>query len=220
MINPGSKPAGERDAARQSAEARRLADSLSVLRIFLQRERRRPPESDSRPVAGALALIAALEDLHEDLARDAQGLAVINAADDLARLCARTSAAMLEPLGLRCEALIQDGNMRAVDFALLRQVLPIVLAGAGRHVFPAGAARNVRVRICETPDGWCCAVMHPGVAAGPEAEGVAASLDAARAVLEAAGGQLHSVVGQVGAAVLIRLGQAPADPFTPLTRLH
>ncbi|WP_165186022.1 hypothetical protein [Caulobacter soli] len=220
MINPGNKTTWRRDVAQQSAQARQLADSLSVLKIFLQQERRRPTASDSRPLAGALAVIAALEDLHEDLARDARELAVICAADELASLCARTSAAMLEPLGLQCEALIEDGPMRAVDFALLRQVLPIVLAGAGRHVFPVGVARNVRVRIGQTLDGWCCAVMHLGVATGPEAQGVATGLDAARAVLEAAGGQLRNVAGPGGAAILIMLGQAPADPLAPRTSVH
>lgn len=212
MIDPAFKLDDHRNAARQSIEARRLADTLSVLKLFLQRAKTGSAMSGQTDLTSALALIAALEALHRDLDRDAHGLFAISAAPALKGLCARISAALLEPLGLRCEALAEDGYMSGDDLALLRQVLPIILAGAARCASPAGREHVVHVRIRNSHQGWCCAVLHPGGAIGLDGEGFAAVED----LVDMAGGRLYRVQGAFGEGLLIRLGlftdQGPPRP--------
>ena len=106
-------------------------------------------------------LMVARSELHRWLALGAKAREV-QIGDYVAELCWRLSAAILEPLNLRCEAVVEDGMIPGADCERLGLMVCELVLNAAKHAFPLGAPGCLRVVLMRQAEGWSCTVADNG----------------------------------------------------------
>lgn len=83
-------------------------------------------------------------------------------------LCCALSEAILEPVGIRCEAAIEDGMLPASTCHRLALMLTELVTNAAKHAFRNRNGGLIRIQIAYREACWCCTVVDNGTGAtGP-----------------------------------------------------
>jgi two-component sensor histidine kinase len=118
-------------------------------------------------------------------------------------LCSALSEAILEPVGIRCEAAIEGGMLPASTCHRLALMLTELVTNAAKHAFPNRNGGLIRIQIAYREGCWCCTVVDSGTGAtgplqgtgGRILEGLARSIRA----------QVHSEASRSGTRMTIVL---------------
>ncbi|MBR0963149.1 sensor histidine kinase [Bradyrhizobium diazoefficiens] len=121
-------------------------------------------------------------------------------------LCGALSAAVLEPVGIRCEAAIESGTLSASQCHRLALMLTELVTNAAKHAFPTRNGALIRIAVSYRDAAWFCMVTDNGIGAtGPLQgtgsrilEGLARSIQA----------RLHGEAGPGGTRVTIMMPAA------------
>lgn len=139
----------------------RVMNTLTILAGQLRRELRAPVQKAECAISGWERLIKAHGALHGFLARGATGDPE-PIGEYVIELCRRLSEAILEPLGLRCEAVTDAGLVPAKRCERLGLIICELVLNAAKHAFPHHQPGLVRVELMKTPAGWLCTVSDNG----------------------------------------------------------
>lgn len=112
------------------------------------------------------------------------------------------SAAMLEPIGVRCEAAIEDGALPSAHCLRLGLLITELVTNAAKHAFPNRNGGLIRVEVQRREQDWCCTVTDNGVGAigslqgtgGRVLERLARSIQAEIHVEASPGGTVATIV--------------------------
>jgi len=69
---------------------------------------------------------------------------------------------VLEPMGVTCEAVADEGSMPAVQAERLGLVLCELVINAAKHGFSDKRTGMVRIEVARRDHGWCCTVNDNG----------------------------------------------------------
>jgi two-component sensor histidine kinase len=83
--------------------------------------------------------------------------------DYLANLCRALAAAILEPIGIRCEASVEDGLLPTRQCERLGLIVTELVTNAAKHAFPNGKIGSVRVEMRGRGGCWHCGVSDNGI---------------------------------------------------------
>ncbi len=83
-------------------------------------------------------------------------------------LCAALSEAILEPAGIRCEAVIEDGTLSAAQCHRLGLIVTELVTNAAKHAFPHKSSGLIRIEARHHNGCWYYMVADNGTGAiGP-----------------------------------------------------
>jgi two-component sensor histidine kinase len=139
----------------------RLMNTLAVLGATLEREIKLS-DPRSRVVLDRLVrIIIAHSALHRCLALGTpRGPVAIG--EYVKNLSRYLSEAVLEPMGVTCETVTDEGFMPAVQAERLGLVLCELAINAAKHGFPDKRTGMVRIEVARQDYGWCCTVTDNG----------------------------------------------------------
>jgi two-component sensor histidine kinase len=181
----------------------RMKNTLTLLGASVRRDfRRGEPKEFAAAVDRFEHRVVAFGRLYHLLSSGADST-TMSVADFLANLCGALSEAILQPVGIRCEASIEDGALPAAQCHRLGLMVTELVTNAAKHAFPDNQAGVVRVEASQRDGCWYCTVADNGTGAigplrgtgGRILEGLARSIRA----------QLHGEAGRSGTAVTIML---------------
>ncbi len=153
----------------------RFANTLTSLSALLRCHlRRKAADCDDR-LEWLQAHISAVGALHRFL--------LVRSSDDwfsvpcyFEHLCRALSGAVLEPLGIRCEADIDAGEMAAERCELLGLVIVELVTNAAKHAFRGRDGGLVRIALARNADVWLCTVTDNGAGMRAGAPGLGSNI--------------------------------------------
>jgi len=114
--------------------------------------------------------------------------------DYLERLCATLLDSIMEPLGIRCEAIVECGTLPAVQCDRIGLIIAELVTNAAKHAFREEDAALIRVEALNRNGVWSFTVADNGAGA--------------KGSLQSTGGQIVQCLARsLGAKVLGRTGQ-------------
>ena len=179
----------------------RLANTLTVLTSFLRCElsvSASPEVTDT--LARYEARIVAFGKLHR--------LLVVGAASDwisvrryIEDLCKALSEAILEPLGVRCEVLAEEGQFPAERCERLGLVIAELVMNAAKHAFHDRDGGFVRVEFINGVGSWVCIVSDNGDGTEMASPGVGSKI--LKQLVRVLDGSLARKSGRGGTSVIV-----------------
>lgn len=158
MMNSEPTPAMDGLLVREAHH--RLMHTLTIL-VGQLRAARDAPDAHARSVIDqSMQMICAHGRLHAALMVERQGAILVS--DYVPLLCQQISDAILEPLGIRCEVVADDGVLRAATAATLGLIIHELVVNAAKHAFTLPTRRVVRVEVLRRDRGWTCTVTDNG----------------------------------------------------------
>jgi len=149
----------------------RFANTLMILAVTLRREFAGSVSAETRrSFERCEARIAAFGMLHRSLVVGGlQGK--ISISDYMEQLCRSLSEALLRPMGVRCELVVEVGDMPAERCERLGLVIAELVTNAARHAFGGRGSGTVRVNIFEDGTSLVCIVSDDGEGIGVSSAG-------------------------------------------------
>src|SRR5262249_19532041 len=77
-------------------------------------------------------------------------------------LCKALSKAVLEPIGVRCEVVVDAGDMPSEHCELLGLIIAELVTNAAKHAFRDSSRGLVRVALLKRVEAWLCVVSDNG----------------------------------------------------------
>jgi two-component sensor histidine kinase len=181
----------------------RMKNTLTILGASVRRDFTRAGTRDMSVAVDRLERrIVAFGRLYQLLSDD-DDLSMISVEAFFENLFGAISEAVLEPVGIRCEASIESGMLPAWQCHRLALMLTELVTNAAKHAFPNKNGALIRVEMAHRDGAWLCTVADNGIGAtGPLQgtgsrilEGLARSIDA----------RMHGEGGQGGTRVTIAM---------------
>ena len=138
----------------------RLKNTLTILACQLQHERDAPEHQARAAIDRSVQVICAHGRLQGALILDREGPASVP--DYVALLCRRISDAILEPLGIRCETVADEGMLPAATLQALGLIIHELAINAAKHAFTGPSLGVVHVEVLQHPGAWSCTVTDNG----------------------------------------------------------
>jgi two-component sensor histidine kinase len=188
----------------------RLANTFSVLASALRRDFGSPISTEFRRSLDQYeSRIVAFGNLHRSL--------VIGVLSDcisvqyyVEDLCKALSAAILEPIGVRCEVGVDAGELPGQHCELLGLVIAELVMNAANHAFHERNDGLVRVELTREADSWLCIVSDNGNGVSTGSPGVGSKI--VGQLTRALGGRYVRTSGQYGTSVAITCPIAVSAP--------
>jgi two-component sensor histidine kinase len=136
-------------------------NTFAILAGLLQRELKAPNPCVRTALERSVRMIRAHSDLHRCLALGAQPRQVATG-EYVAELARCLSEALLEPMGITCEAITDEGFMPAGQAERLGLVLCELVVNAAKHGGAHRRTRCVRIEVSRPESEWCCIVADDG----------------------------------------------------------
>ncbi|MFB6458650.1 sensor histidine kinase [Bradyrhizobium tunisiense] len=140
----------------------RMKNTLTLLGASVRRDFTR---AGSRDVSGAVdrfeRRICAFGRLYQLLSSSDEPS--VSVATFFENLCEALSAAVLEPAGVRCEALIEGGVLPASQCHRLALMITELVTNAAKHAFPSKTGGLIRIEVVCRDGTWICTVADNGV---------------------------------------------------------
>jgi two-component sensor histidine kinase len=95
----------------------------------------------------------------------------LEVADYFEELCGALSVAILEPAGIRCQAIVGDGVLPAEVCHRLGLIITELVTNAAKHAFPDRQAGLVRIEGLYRDGAWRCRVMDNGIGGSSSPQG-------------------------------------------------
>jgi two-component sensor histidine kinase len=179
----------------------RMKNTLTLLGVSVRREFARPGANGLSQAVGRIERrVAAFGRVYQILAGDVE-LQVLAVADFFASLCGALSEAILEPAGVRCEAMIDSGTLPAAQCHRLGLMVTELVTNAARHAFPGGRAGQIRIEALKRNGHWYCTVADNGVGAGGSLQGTGGRI--MERLAQSIGAEIHGESGRLGTSVTI-----------------
>jgi two-component sensor histidine kinase len=145
----------------------RMKNTLTLLGASVRRDFARGSSEASVAVDRFERRLVAFGRLYQLLANEAD-LATIPVGDFFEGLCGALAEAILEPIGLRCEAAIENGTLPAALCHRLALMVTELVTNAAKHAFPDKRAGLIRVEVLNCDGSWRFTVADNGIGAtGP-----------------------------------------------------
>ncbi|HEX4860123.1 MAG TPA: sensor histidine kinase [Rhizomicrobium sp.] len=151
--------------------------------------------------------IIAIAQLHQFFAAEIEEGA-LSASEYFERLCDLLTRAILEPVGVRCEALICDSVLPAARCQQLGLIVTEFVTNAAKHAFRETAGGYVRIDISSCGTIWSCIVSDNGTGMRHRSRGTGSQI--VDGLIEGLGGKLHLKTGPEGTAVSVLFDAWPA----------
>jgi two-component sensor histidine kinase len=139
----------------------RLMNTLAILCAILERELNSSDPRSRVALDRSVRIISAHSALHRCLAPGAPRSPVA-LGEYVTKLSRCLSEAVLEPMGVTCEAVTDEGFMPAVQAERLGLALCELVINAAKHGFPHKRTGMVRIEVARQDHGWCCTVTDNG----------------------------------------------------------
>jgi two-component sensor histidine kinase len=139
----------------------RLMNTFAILCAILERERNTPDPRSRVAIDRSVRIISAHSALHRCLALGTPRSSVA-LGEYVTKLSRCLSEAVLEPMGVTCEAIADEGVVPAVQAERLGLVLCELAINAAKHGFPHKRTGLVRIEVARQDHGWCCTVTDNG----------------------------------------------------------
>jgi two-component sensor histidine kinase len=179
----------------------RMKNTLTLLGVSVRREFTRGGANGlSHAVDRIERRVAAFARLYQILSGDAEHK-VLAVADFFASLCGALSEAILEPAGIRCEAMIDSGTLPAAQCHRLGLMITELVTNAARHAFPGGRAGHIRIEALKRNDHWYCTIADNGVGACGSLQGTGGRI--LERLAQSIGAEIHGNSGRLGTSVTI-----------------
>ena len=123
-------------------------------------------------------------------------------------LCGALSEAVLEPAGVRCEAVIESGALPAWQCHRLALMLTELVTNAAKHAFPSKNGALIRIEMVNRDGSWFCTVADNGVGATGPLQGAGSRI--LEGLARSLGARLHGEAGHGGTCVSIVMPLGPA----------
>ncbi|WP_426609842.1 sensor histidine kinase [Bradyrhizobium sp. McL0616] len=181
----------------------RMKNTLTLLGASVRRDFTRPGMRDMSVAVDRLERrIVAFGRLYQLLSDD-DDLAMVSVEAFFESLFGAISEAVLEPVGIRCEASIETGMLPAWQCHRLALMLTELVTNAAKHAFPNKNGALIHINIANREGCWLCTVADNGIGATRPLqgagsrilEGLARSIDA----------RMHGEAGQGGTRVTIAM---------------
>jgi two-component sensor histidine kinase len=140
----------------------RLANSFAVLAGLLRREFASASPDLERSIGRCEARIVAFGNLHRLLIVGTEG-DWISLRFYVERLCEALAAALLRPLGVRCEVYAEEGTLPGERCELLGLIIAELVTNAAKHAFSGRNEGRVRIEVFKAADSWVCTVSDNGI---------------------------------------------------------
>ena len=139
----------------------RLMNTFAILGATLERELNTSNPRSGMALDRSVRIIIAHSALHRCLALGTpRGPVAIG--EYVKNLSRCLSEAVLEPMGVTCETVTDEGFMPAVQAERLGLVLCELAINAAKHGFPDKRTGMVRIEVARQDYGWCCTVTDNG----------------------------------------------------------
>jgi two-component sensor histidine kinase len=124
-------------------------------------------------------------------------------------LCEALSAALLRPLGIRCEVFADEGEFPCERCEQLGLIITELVTNAAKHGFRGRNGGFVRVELINEIECWACIVSDDGVGidAGRASAGVGSKI--LEQLVRALGGNLVRRTGRYGTLVTVSCQMEP-----------
>ncbi len=139
----------------------RLMNTFAALAATLRRELKRPGVSSHDVLDRSARMIEAHAGLHRCLLVGGRERRV-ELGDYVAELCLRLTEAVLEPIGVRCEMVTDNGQVCAAQCERFGLVLCELIINASKYAFDRAENGVVLVAVVRRTSGWCCTVSDNG----------------------------------------------------------
>jgi two-component sensor histidine kinase len=139
----------------------RLMNTFAILGATLERELNTTDPRSREALARLVRIIIAHSALHRCLALGTPR-GPVSIGEYVKNLSRCLSEAVLEPMGVTCEAVTDEGFMPAVQAERLGLVLCELVINATKHGFPHKRTGRVCIEVARQDPGWCCTVTDNG----------------------------------------------------------
>lgn len=139
----------------------RLMNTFAALSALLRRDLNQPDACLREAIVRSARMIEAHAGLHRCLLIG-RSEHPVELGDYVVELCERLTEAVLEPLGVRCEVVIDSGPVCADQCERLGLVLCELVINASKHAFDRADNGVVFVALARHPSGWRCTVSDNG----------------------------------------------------------
>ena len=190
----------------------RMKNTLTLLGVSVRREITRGGASGlSQAVDRIERRVAAFGRVYQILSGDVEH-DVLGVADFFAGLCSALSEAILEPAGIRCEAVIDSGMLPAAQCHRLGLMVTELVTNAAKHAFPGGRCGQIRVEALKRNGHWYCTVSDNGVGASGSREGTGGRI--LERLAQSIGAEIIGESGRLGTSITIVVPASHQDYAT------
>lgn len=184
----------------------RMKNTLTLLGASVRRDFTRAGTRDvSIAVDRFERRIVAFGRLYQ-LLSDSDNLSAVAVGTFFENLCEALSEAVLEPVGIRCEAAIESGTLPASQCHRLGLMLTELVTNAAKHAFPNNDGALIRIELVNRDGAWLCTVADNGIGATGPLQGTGSRiLDGLARSIHA---RLRGEAGQGGTQVTIMMRAA------------
>lgn len=179
----------------------RLANSLAVLAAVLRRELGCAASIEARrSFERCEERIVAFGTLHRSLVIGGSrgNIALSNYMEGL---CKALSEALLTPIGVQCELMLDAGEFPADRCERLGLVVTELVTNAAKHAFCGRAGEEVRIAVLQKADTLICVVSDNGTGAGVAKSGVGSQI--VEQLVRALDGEMKIRSGRSGTSVVV-----------------
>ncbi|SCB46641.1 Two-component sensor histidine kinase, contains HisKA and HATPase domains [Bradyrhizobium yuanmingense] len=180
----------------------RMKNTLTLLGASVRRDLTR---AGSRDVSGAVdrfeRRICAFGRLYQLLSNSDEPS--VSVATFFENLCEALSAAVLEPAGVRCEALVEDGVLSASQCHRLALMITELVTNAAKHAFPSKNEALIRIEILRRDGTWICTVADNGIGATGQLRGTGSRI--LEGLARSIHARLNGEAGQGGTRISIEM---------------
>ena len=186
----------------------RMKNKLTLLGATVRRDFTRAGGRDMSVAVDRLERrIVAFGRLYQ-LLSDNDDLTQISVETFFENLCGALSEAVLEPAGVRCEAVIESGALPAWQCHRLALMLTELVTNAAKHAFPSKNGALIRIEMVNRDGSWFCTVTDNGVGATGPLQGAGSRI--LEGLARSLGARLHGEAGHGGTCVSIVMPLGPA----------
>jgi two-component sensor histidine kinase len=179
----------------------RVANTLTVLTSVLRREFSLYPSAElQKSLDRCEAMIVAFGNLHRSLVVGSARHR-ISVQYYVEHLCEALSAAILKPLGVRCEVIADAGEFPNERCERLGLIVAELVTNAAKHAFRGRNDGLVRVELINNIDSLVCIVSDNGDGAEVSSPGVGSEI--LEQLVRALGGRLVRKSGCKGTSVIV-----------------
>nr|WP_249782673.1 MULTISPECIES: sensor histidine kinase [unclassified Bradyrhizobium] len=118
-------------------------------------------------------------------------------------VCEALSAAVLEPAGVRCEALVEGGVLSASQCHRLALMITELVTNAAKHAFPSKNEALIRIEILRRDGTWICTVADNGIGATGQLRGTGSRI--MEGLARSIHARLNGEAGQGGTRITIEM---------------
>ena len=179
----------------------RIANTLTVLRAGLRFELAHFTDPDlQKALRRHERQIMAVAELHRFFAANA-GDNLISIGVYFETLCAVLGRSLLEPIGVHCQAFIEEGRLSAAKREHLGLIIAELVANAAKHAFHKVPDGRLRIELLHDGKQWSCTVSDDGIGMQRVSPGTGSQIT--DSLIEALGGRSTIRTGHHGTAVSV-----------------